>query len=82
MESLAFLASLILLTILMAGPIALGLSFKSNNKIVKFLALVIAIFSIISGFWFLSLQIGLGARLVGLFAIASGLLSIYRIFKK
>jgi hypothetical protein len=78
MESLALLVSLILLSILLYGPIAIAFSFMSQKLWARILTFVFGFLAIISGGWLASLSIGIGARLMGIFAIASGGWAIYR----
>jgi len=78
MESLARLVSLILLSILLYGPIAIAFSFASHKFWARILTFFFGSLAIISGIWLASLSIGIGARLMGVFAIACGVWAIYR----
>jgi hypothetical protein len=78
MESLALLVSLILLSVLLFGPIAIGFSFASKKMWARILTFFFGSLAIITGIWLAGLTIGIGARLMGVFAIACGIWAIYR----
>jgi uncharacterized membrane protein len=78
MESLARLVSLILLSILLYGPIAIAFSFASPKFWARILTFFFGSLAIISGLWLASLSIGIGARVMGVFAVACGIWAIYR----
>ena len=78
MESLALLVSLILLSVLLFGPIALACSFASQKKWARILTFIFGSLAIITGIWLASLSIGIGARLMGFFALGCGAYAIYR----
>jgi hypothetical protein len=82
MESLAILASVILLAIVVLGVISLIAVFrrpKSSGARGFFIAMHIA--SIFSGGWLMSLPVGIGARFLGLIVLAAGCVGLLRIFR-
>ena len=78
MESLALVVSLILLSIILFGPIAIAFSFASKKMWARVLTFFFGSLSVITGIWLAGLSIGIGARLMGVFAIACGIWAIYR----
>jgi hypothetical protein len=78
MESLARLVSLILLSILLCGPIAIAFSFVGQKFWARILTFFFGSLAILSGLWLSSLSIGIGARVMGIFAVACGGWAIYR----
>jgi hypothetical protein len=78
MQSLALVVSLILLSIVLFGPIAIAFSFASKKMWARILTFFFGSLSIITGIWLAGLSIGIGARLMGVFAIACGVWAIYR----
>ena len=82
MESLAILASVILLVIVVLGVISLFAVFRkprSSGSRGFFIAMHIA--SIFAGGWMMSLPVGVGARLLGLLVFAAGCVGLLRIFR-
>ena len=82
MESLAILASVILLVIVVLGVISLFAVFRkprSSGSRGFFIAMHIA--SIFAGGWMMSLPVGIGARLLGLLVFAAGCVGLLRIFR-
>ncbi len=64
MESLALLAAIVFLTVLMSGPLALASTYVLPGWLGKFLCLL----ALMLGVWWCLLPIG-GARAVGLFTV-------------
>ena len=82
MESLAILAAVIMLAIVVLGVISLIAVFrrpKSSGSRGLFTAMHIA--SIFAGGWLMSLPIGMGARFLGLIVFAAGCVGLLRIFR-
>lgn len=82
MESLAILAAVIMLAIVVLGGISLIAVFrrpKSSSSRGLFTAMHIA--SIFAGGWLMSLPIGMGARFLGLIVFAAGCVGLLRIFR-
>ena len=82
MESLAILASVILLVIVALGVISLIAVFrrpKSSGSRGLFTAMHLA--SIFAGGWLMSLPVGIGARFLGLIVFAAGCVGLLRIFR-
>ena len=76
MESLALLASLILLVIYLSGLIAFGLSWL-RNRIGKILTLIFGSFSILSGAWVAITLITGNGLMVGGIPVLLGVFSIW-----
>jgi hypothetical protein len=76
MESLALLASLILLVIYLSGLIAFGLSWL-RNRIGKILTLIFGSFSILSGAWVAITLINGNGLMVGGLPVLLGVFSIW-----
>ena len=82
MESLALLAAVIMLVIVVLGVISLFAVFrkpKTSGSRGIFTALHIA--SVFAGGWLISLHIGIGARIIGLIVFAAGCVGLLRIFR-
>lgn len=83
MESLVRLVVIILLTIIGAGVLAFLLGRKSpRNIFTKIVRVVIGVFAVWSGGWLALLQIGLGARLIGLLVAIAGIRLLLKTFQK
>lgn len=82
MESLAILAAVIMLAIVVLGVISLIAVFgrpKSSGSRGLFTAMHIA--SIFAGGWLMALPVGIGARFLGLIVFAAGCVGLLRIFR-
>lgn len=82
MESLAILAAVIMLVIVVLGVISLVAVFrrpKSSGSRGLFIAMHLA--SIFAGGWLMSLPVGIGARFLGLIVFAAGCVGLLRIFR-
>ena len=83
MESLAILAAVIMLAIVVLGGISLIAVFrrpKSSSSRGLFTAMHIA--SIFAGGWLMALPVGIGARFLGLIVFAAGCVGLLRIFRR
>lgn len=84
MESLALMASIIVLSSFLGGPISLILTLYKLEKssiIRRVVAIIFAVIAIIVGVYLISLDIGIGAKYMGAVGIFCGVASIYRIAK-
>ena len=82
MESLAILASVILLVIVVLGVISLfAVLRRPKSSGSRGIFTVLHIGSIFSGGWLMSLPIGMGARFLGLIVFAAGCVGLLRIFR-
>ena len=82
MESLAILAAVIMLAIVVLGVISLIAVFgrpKSSGSRGLFTAMHIA--SIFAGGWLMALPVGIGARVLGLIVFAAGCVGLLRILR-
>ena len=82
MESLALLAAVIMLVMILLGVISLIAVFrrpKSSGSRGLFAAMHIA--SIFADGWLMSLPVGIGARFLGLIVFAAGCVGLLRIFR-
>lgn len=82
MESLVRLVVLIMLSIIGAGVVAFFLGRrKPKSTVTKILGAIIGAFATLSGLWLALLDIGIGARLVGLLVGLVGLRLLFKIVK-
>ena len=82
MESLAILAAVIMLAIVVLGVISLIAVFrrpKSSGSRGLFTAMHVA--SIFAGGWLMALPVGIGARFLGLIVFAAGCVGLLRILR-
>ncbi len=82
MESLVRLVVLIMLSIIGAGVVALFLGRrKPKSSVTKILGAIIGAFATLSGLWLALLDIGIGARMLGLLVAIAGLRLLLKIFR-
>lgn len=82
MESLVRLVVLIMLSIIGAGVVAFFLGRREpKSTVTKILGAIIGAFATLSGLWLALLDIGIGARLVGLLVGLVGLRLLLKIVK-
>jgi len=82
MESLALLAAVIMLVIILLGVISLIAVFRRpKSSVSRGLFTVMHVASIFVGGWLMALPIGIGARLLGLIVFAAGCVGLLRIFR-
>ncbi len=82
MESLVRLVVLIMLSIIGAGVVAFFLGRrKSKSSGTKILGAIIGAFATLSGLWLALLDIGIGARMLGLLVAIAGLRLLLKIFR-
>ena len=82
MESLVRLVVLVMLSIIGAGVVAFFLGRrKPKSTVTKILGAIIGAFATLSGLWLALLDIGIGARLVGLLVGLVGLRLLLKIVK-
>ena len=82
MESLVRLVVLVMLSIIGAGVVAFFLGRrKPKSTVTKILGAIIGAFATLSGLWLALLDIGIGARLVGLLVGLVGLRLLFKIVK-
>ncbi len=82
MESLAILAAVIMLVIVVLGVISLFAVFRkprSSGSRGFFIAMHVA--SIFAGGWLMALPVGIGARFLGLIVFSAGCVGLLRIFR-
>ena len=83
MESLVRLVVLIMLSIIGAGVVAFFLGRrKSKSTVTKILGAIIGAFATLSGLWLALLDIGIGARFIGLLVGLAGLRLLLKIFNR
>jgi hypothetical protein len=90
MQSLALLVSIIIVIMVVAGTMALLLTFRKpkalSNVTIKPLQRILTIFlamiSLVIGVQFATQVDSLGGRVIGGFGIATALIAFYRVFKK
>ncbi len=82
MESLVRLVVLIMLSIIGAGVVAFFLGRrKPKSSVTKILGAIIGAFATLSGLWLALLDIGIGARMLGLLVAIAGLRLLLKIFR-
>ena len=82
MESLALIASAILLGIVVLGVISLIAVFrKPKSSGLRWVFTVMHIASVFAGGWLMLLPVGIGARFLGLIVFAAGCIGLLRIFR-
>ena len=82
MESLAILAAVIMLAIVVLGGISLIAVFRRpKSSVSRGLFTVMHVASIFAGGWLMALPVGIGARLLGLIVFAAGCVGLLRIFR-
>ena len=82
MESLVRLVVLIMLSIIGAGVVAFFLGRrKLKSSVTKILGAIIGAFATLSGLWLALLDIGVGARMLGLLVAIAGLRLLLKIFR-
>ncbi|MFM1967223.1 MAG: hypothetical protein RL590_80 [Actinomycetota bacterium] len=95
MESLALLAAFIVAIAVIGGPASLFFVYLLRryrrahlrpsiyvSRIYTFLILILAIPAILVGIRLLTLTLGIGGSLIGLFGIATGSLALFKLFRK
>jgi len=83
MESLALLAAVIMLVIILLGVISLIAVFRRpKSSVSRGLFTVMHVASIFAGGWLMVLPIGIGARLLGLIVFAAGCVGLLRILRR
>ena len=85
MESLAILAVFLISLTVLGGPISLLLTFIPQRllplAVIKILAFVIAAIAILVGIFLVINVNSLGALIMGVVGIATGIIAIYRVIK-
>jgi hypothetical protein len=83
MESLALLAAVIMLVIILLGVISLIAVFRRpKSSISRGLFTVMHVASIFAGGWLMALPVGIGARLLGLIVFTAGCVGLLRVFRR
>ena len=85
MESLALLVTLIISLTVLGGPISLLLTFIPQRllplAVIKILAFAIAAIAILVGIMLIINVNSIGALIMGVIGIATGIIAIYRVIK-
>jgi hypothetical protein len=85
LESLALLATLIISLTVLGGPISLLLTFIPQRllplAVIKILAFAIAAIAILVGIMLIINVNSIGALIMGVIGIATGIIAIYRVIK-
>lgn len=85
MESLALLATLIILLTVLGGPISLALTFLPQRllplAVIKVFAFLIALIAVFFGITLVVSVNSIGARIMGSFGVITATTAIYRITK-
>jgi len=82
-ESLALLVSIIVLSIIAGGAISLVVAWRRPRATWgKILGSVFAVFAALSGGWLAALEVGSGARLIGLVVCVLGISALWRMWRR
>jgi hypothetical protein len=85
LESLAILAVLLISLTVLGGPISLALTFLPQRllplAVIKILATAIALLAIVVGIMLIINVNSIGALIIGLIGITTGVFAIYRVIK-
>lgn len=82
MESLALLAAVIMLIMILLGLISLVAVFRRpKSSVARGIFGAMHIASIFAGGWLMLLPVGIGARFIGLAVFAAGCIGLLRIFQ-
>jgi hypothetical protein len=82
MKSLAILAAVIMLVIVVLGVVSLFAVFrKPKTSRTRILFATMHIASVFAGGWLMSLHIGIGARVIGFAVCAAGCVGLLRVFQ-
>jgi hypothetical protein len=85
LESLALLAVLLISLTVLGGPISLALTFLPQRllplAVIKILATAIALLAIVVGIMLIINVNSIGALIIGLIGITTGVFAIYRVIK-
>ena len=85
MESLAILAVFLISLTVLGGPISLALTFLPQRllplAVIKILATAIALLAIVVGIMLIINVNSIGALIMGVIGIATGIIAIYRVIK-
>lgn len=85
MESLAIAAAILVLITVAGGPISLliaVLSKRIRKKYSVFFTLLFGVPAVLVGFYLLSLNIGIGGRLMGLFGLITSSVAIAKVITR
>lgn len=83
MEDLALIVSLIVLAIIALGMLSVVTVLRApRSKVGRIITLVINACGVMSGVWFASLNIGLGARVIGVAVAAASAVSATRLLRQ
>ena len=85
MESLAIAAAILVLITIAGGPISLLISVLSkriSKKYSVFFTLLIGVPAVLVGIYLMSLNIGIGGRLMGLFGLITSSVAIAKVITR
>jgi hypothetical protein len=82
MESLAMAAAIIMLTIMVLGVFSLVVALRSpKRRWSRVIATIFSSFAVLAGGWLTLLEVGMGARLIGMIVAATGVLALLRMWQ-
>ena len=83
MESLALAAAVIVLTIIIIGALSIFTVLRTpTSRAGRTVTIVINTMGIVAGSWLALLDIGIGARLIGVAVVAASVVSAARVLKR
>ena len=76
-------AAIIMLTIMVLGVSSLVVALRSpKRRWSRVIATIFSSFAVVAGGWLMLLEVGLGARLIGMIVAASGVWALVRMWVK
>lgn len=83
MESLALAAAIVVLSIMVGGAVSLVVAWRRPRAVwAKVLGSVCAVLSVWAGGWLALLDVGNGARLIGVIVLALGISALWRTWRR
>ena len=75
-------AAIIMLTIMVLGVFSLVVALRSpKRRWSKVIATISSTFTVVAGGWLILLEVGMGARLIGMIVAATGVLALLRMWR-
>ena len=75
-------AAIIMLTIMVLGVFSLVVALRSPKRgWSRVIATIFSSFAVVAGGWLMFLEVGMGARLIGMIVAASGVLALLRMWR-
>jgi hypothetical protein len=82
MKSLAMAAAIVMLAIMTLGVFSLIVALRSpERQSTKIVATIFSSLAVVAGGWLMLLEVGIGARLIGMIVTATGVLALLRMWR-